>query len=64
MTEVLTTREGGVLTITLNRPEVFNALNAATHAGSMLRSSRRGRTTRCGPWCSRAPVAGSAPART
>ena len=32
MTEVLTTREGGVLTITLNRPEVFNALNAATHA--------------------------------
>jgi 2-(1,2-epoxy-1,2-dihydrophenyl)acetyl-CoA isomerase len=32
VTEVLTTREGGVLTITLNRPEVFNALNAATHA--------------------------------
>jgi 2-(1,2-epoxy-1,2-dihydrophenyl)acetyl-CoA isomerase len=33
VTEVLTTRDGGVLTITLNRPEVFNALNAATHAG-------------------------------
>jgi 2-(1,2-epoxy-1,2-dihydrophenyl)acetyl-CoA isomerase len=32
VTEVLTSREGGVLTITLNRPEVFNALNAATHA--------------------------------
>ncbi|MGZ8695391.1 MAG: enoyl-CoA hydratase-related protein [Gaiellaceae bacterium] len=32
MTEVLTTRDGGVLTITLNRPEVFNALNAPTHA--------------------------------
>jgi 2-(1,2-epoxy-1,2-dihydrophenyl)acetyl-CoA isomerase len=31
VTEVLTTHEGGVLTITLNRPEVFNALNAATH---------------------------------
>ncbi len=32
MAEVETTRDGGVLTITLNRPEVFNALNAATHA--------------------------------
>jgi 2-(1,2-epoxy-1,2-dihydrophenyl)acetyl-CoA isomerase len=33
MTEVLTAREGAVLTITLNRPEVFNAFNAALHAG-------------------------------
>jgi 2-(1,2-epoxy-1,2-dihydrophenyl)acetyl-CoA isomerase len=32
MSEVLTGREGGVLTITLNRPEVFNAFNAALHA--------------------------------
>ena len=32
MSEVLTTREGAVLTITLNRPEVFNAFNAALHA--------------------------------
>ena len=32
MSEVLTSREGGVLTITLNRPEVFNAFNAALHA--------------------------------
>jgi 2-(1,2-epoxy-1,2-dihydrophenyl)acetyl-CoA isomerase len=32
MSEVLTEREGAVLTITLNRPEVFNALNAALHA--------------------------------
>lgn len=30
--EVLTARAGAVLTITLNRPEVFNAFNAALHA--------------------------------
>jgi 2-(1,2-epoxy-1,2-dihydrophenyl)acetyl-CoA isomerase len=32
MAEVETRREGGVTTITLNRPEVFNAFNAALHA--------------------------------
>jgi 2-(1,2-epoxy-1,2-dihydrophenyl)acetyl-CoA isomerase len=32
MDEVLTTREDAVLTITLNRPEVYNALNADLHA--------------------------------
>ena len=32
MAEVLTQRDGAVLTITLNRPEVFNAFNAALHA--------------------------------
>ena len=32
MSEVLTGRAGGVLTVTLNRPEVFNAFNAALHA--------------------------------
>jgi enoyl-CoA hydratase/carnithine racemase len=32
MSEVLTAREGAVLTITLNRPEVFNAFNAPLHA--------------------------------
>ena len=32
MPEVLTARDGGVLTITLNRPEVFNAFNRALHA--------------------------------
>ena len=33
MAEVETTRDGAVLTITLNRPDVLNALNAAVHAG-------------------------------
>ena len=32
MSEVLTERDGGVLAITLNRPDVFNAFNAAMHA--------------------------------
>jgi 2-(1,2-epoxy-1,2-dihydrophenyl)acetyl-CoA isomerase len=32
MAEVETSREGAVLTITLNRPEVLNAFNAAMHA--------------------------------
>jgi 2-(1,2-epoxy-1,2-dihydrophenyl)acetyl-CoA isomerase len=31
MSEVLSRREGAVMTITLNRPEVFNAFNAALH---------------------------------
>jgi 2-(1,2-epoxy-1,2-dihydrophenyl)acetyl-CoA isomerase len=31
--EVETARDGGVLTITLNRPDVLNAFNAAMHAG-------------------------------
>jgi 2-(1,2-epoxy-1,2-dihydrophenyl)acetyl-CoA isomerase len=33
MTEVLTLREGAVFTITLNRPDVVNAFDAALHAG-------------------------------
>jgi 2-(1,2-epoxy-1,2-dihydrophenyl)acetyl-CoA isomerase len=37
VSEVLTGRDGAVLTITLNRPEVFNAFNAALHAA--LRSA-------------------------
>ena len=37
MSEVLTAREGAVLTITLNRPDVFNAFNRALHTA--LRSA-------------------------
>lgn len=33
MSEVLTGRDGAVLTITLNRPDVFNAFNLALHEG-------------------------------
>jgi 2-(1,2-epoxy-1,2-dihydrophenyl)acetyl-CoA isomerase len=33
MAEVEVTREGAVLTVTLNRPDVLNALNSAVHAG-------------------------------
>ena len=33
MAEVETSREGGVLTITLNRPDVLNAFNAELHKG-------------------------------
>jgi 2-(1,2-epoxy-1,2-dihydrophenyl)acetyl-CoA isomerase len=33
MADVETTRDGPVLTITLNRPDVLNALNASVHAG-------------------------------
>jgi 2-(1,2-epoxy-1,2-dihydrophenyl)acetyl-CoA isomerase len=33
MAEVETHRDGAVLTITLNRPDVLNAFNAAVHAG-------------------------------
>ena len=42
MAEVETTRAGAVLTITLNRPDVLNALNAAMHEalGDALKEAR------------------------
>ena len=42
MAEVETAREGAVLTITLNRPDVLNALNAATlkELGAALKDAR------------------------
>jgi enoyl-CoA hydratase/carnithine racemase len=48
MAEVELTRDGAVLTITLNRPDVLNALNRAVHAGLHAALERRG-TRRCGP---------------
>src|SRR5207253_1722134 len=43
MAEVETSRDGGVLTITLNRPDVLNALNADVHAalGAALKDAAR-----------------------
>jgi 2-(1,2-epoxy-1,2-dihydrophenyl)acetyl-CoA isomerase len=42
MAEVETSREGGVLTITLNRPDVLNAFNAELHRGlaAVLKDAR------------------------
>src|ERR671933_531778 len=42
MAEVETSRDGAVLTITLNRPEVLNAFNSALHAafGAALKEAR------------------------
>ena len=55
--EVLTSRDGAVLTITLNRPDVFNAFNRALHEelAAALERGRRARGPRrrdhgCGPW--------------
>jgi 2-(1,2-epoxy-1,2-dihydrophenyl)acetyl-CoA isomerase len=44
MAEVETTRDGAVLTITLNRPDVLNAFNGAMHRGfaAALRDARDG----------------------
>jgi 2-(1,2-epoxy-1,2-dihydrophenyl)acetyl-CoA isomerase len=44
MAEVETSRDGAVLTITLNRPDVLNAFNSAMHRGSAaaLRDARDG----------------------
>ena len=40
--EVVTSRDGAVLTITLNRPDVYNAINRALHeklAGALREAS-------------------------
>ena len=62
MAEVETSRDGAVLTITLNRPDVLNAFNAAMHAAlraaleeAERRVGARGRPHRRGPWLLRRP---------
>ena len=50
MAEVETSRDGAVLTITLNRPDVLNALTADMHKG-LARRSRRRASRRCGRSC-------------
>lgn len=42
MAEIESRRDGSVLTITLNRPDVLNALNAAAHAGLTSALDRAG----------------------
>jgi Enoyl-CoA hydratase/carnithine racemase len=46
MADIQTTRDGGVLTITLNRPDVLNALNASMHAALHEACAAR-KTPRC-----------------
>ena len=64
MSEVLTQRDGAVLTITLNRPEVFNAFNAALHAALLAALEEAAATRRSARSWSPARAAASAPART
>ena len=61
---VLTERRGNVLLITLNRPEVRNAVNAALAEGVAGRSTSSTPTTASRSACSPAPAASSAPAWT
>ena len=50
MAEVESSRDGGVLTITLNRPDVLNAFNRAMHdaLGAALKEAR---DPECAPSC-------------
>ena len=41
MSEVEITRDGGVLTLTLNRPDVLNAFNTAMHKAFQAALRRR-----------------------
>ena len=42
MPDLEVTRDGGALTITLNRPDVLNALNSVVHAGLAAALERAG----------------------
>ncbi len=62
--EVLTARDGAVLTITLNRPEVFNAFNRALHAALREALDEAADLGGAGGRHHRRRAAGSAPGRT
>ena len=47
MADVEVTREDSVLTITLNRPEVLNALNSSVHRGPFVALRDRPRPPTC-----------------
>ena len=48
MAEVETSRDGAVLTITLNRPDVLNAFNTSMHA-AFRAALEEAATPRCAP---------------
>ena len=57
--------EDGVAVVTLNRPEVRNAINDAMRAEFVSPCwSASTRTRPCAPWCSPARASRSAPAAT
>ena len=63
--QLLQSVDDGVLTLTLNRPEVLNAITPrAARRGDRRARAKRRRWQRCAPWSSPAPDAASAAART
>ncbi len=67
MTLLLQDRDDrGVVTLTLNRPQAFNALVRGDADRARCRHCRcaGSRMIRCGPWCSGLPVRRSAPGMT
>ena len=57
-------REGGIARLTLNRPDRLNSFTRPCTRSARRAGRTAGRQDRCGCWCSPAPAAASAPART